>query len=218
MKARNVLAWIPGKDTNSFVVCGAHYDHLGKYNGVVWNGADDNASGTVGVMEMAKAFITTGQKPEYSIVFAAWTGEEKGLLGSNYYVDNALKLKQKIQLNFNFDMISRDSPSDTAGLEIGISYMTGRKDLKEMVMNNNEKYQFRLKISLRESDGKRGGSDYVPFGTKGIAFLGHYAGWHDDYHMPGDETSKTNYKKLTQIIRLSFANLWDVSTIVKKQE
>lgn len=212
IKARNVLAWIPGKDTNRYIVCGAHYDHLGMYNGVIWNGADDNASGTVGVMEMAKAFKNSGQIPEISIVFAAWTGEEKGLLGSSYYVNDALKKKQNLVMNFNFDMISRDSPEDTAGIEIGIGYMKGRNDLKDMVLKNNKDFQLGLKINMRESEGKRGGSDYVPFAVKGVPFLGHYAGWHDDYHMPKDETSKTNYNKLRQIIRLSFANLWDVST------
>jgi hypothetical protein len=81
INARNVVGVIKGKDTTEMIVVGAHYDHLGKHSGFIWNGADDNASGTVGVMTIARACMATGEKPEKTIVFAAWTGEEKGLWG-----------------------------------------------------------------------------------------------------------------------------------------
>jgi len=77
VKARNVVGYIEGEKKDEFIVVGGHYDHLGKWEGYIWNGADDNGSGTVGVMTIAKAFAATGKKPEKSIIFAAWTGEEK---------------------------------------------------------------------------------------------------------------------------------------------
>ena len=85
---RNILGIIEGKNPDKFIVLGAHYDHIGIGNGYIWNGADDNGSGSVGVMTIAKAIMATGEKPENSIVFAFWTAEEEGLLGSRYYVRN----------------------------------------------------------------------------------------------------------------------------------
>ncbi len=91
VRARNVLGIIEGEKKDEFIVVGGHYDHLGKWDGYIWNGADDNASGTVGVMTVAKAFMATGKKPEKSVIFAAWTGEEKGLYGSKYYEEEGKK-------------------------------------------------------------------------------------------------------------------------------
>ena len=88
MAVRNILGIIEGKNPDKFIVLGAHYDHVGIGNGYIWNGADDNGSGTVGVMTIAKAIMATGEKPENSIIFAFWTAEEEGLLGSRYYVRN----------------------------------------------------------------------------------------------------------------------------------
>ncbi len=88
IQVRNVVGVIEGEDTENIIVIGGHYDHLGIRDGWIYNGADDNASGTVGVMTIAKAMIATGKKPKKTIVFCAWTGEEKGLLGSSYFVDN----------------------------------------------------------------------------------------------------------------------------------
>lgn len=88
VKARNVLGMIEGENPNEVVVIGAHYDHVGTNMGYIWNGSDDNASGTVGMLTLAKAFAESGIKPKRTIIFAGWTGEEKGLLGSKYFADN----------------------------------------------------------------------------------------------------------------------------------
>ena len=112
IRARNVVGVLPGKDTTEIIVIGAHYDHLGIHDGWIWNGADDNASGTVGVMSIAKACMAAGEKPEKTIVFCAWTGEEKGLLGSRYFSDHPYN-NAKMILNLNYDMISRDNTNDS---------------------------------------------------------------------------------------------------------
>ena len=107
VRVRNVIGVIEGKDPDQVIVLGAHYDHLGIVNGYTWNGADDNGSGTVGVMTIAKAIMETGIKPEKTIIIALWTAEEEGLLGSRYYVENLPYPLKNIRLNVNFDMISR---------------------------------------------------------------------------------------------------------------
>ncbi|MCX6254971.1 MAG: M20/M25/M40 family metallo-hydrolase, partial [Bacteroidia bacterium] len=104
---RNVIGIIEGNDPEQIIVLGAHYDHMGIGNGYIWNGADDNGSGTVGVMTLAKAFMDTAKKPEKTIVVALWTAEEEGLLGLRYYVENLTYPLKNLRLNVNFDMISR---------------------------------------------------------------------------------------------------------------
>ena len=88
VRVRNVIGIIEGKDPDQVIVLGAHYDHIGTANGYTWNGADDNGSGTVGVMTIAKAIMETGVKPDKTIIIALWSAEEEGLLGSRYYVEN----------------------------------------------------------------------------------------------------------------------------------
>ncbi len=128
VNARNVVGFIEGENKDEVIVVGAHYDHMGMNNGWIWNGADDNASGTVGVMTIAKAFAASGKKPERSVVFAAWTGEEKGLLGSEFFVNNFDKNK-KLVLNLNYDMIARDEPGDSLGKQ-------GRYDVHHFLAGN----------------------------------------------------------------------------------
>ena len=97
-----------GKKKDEFVVIGAHMDHMGMSGGRIWNGADDNASGTVGVMTIARAFAATGEQPERTVIFCAWTGEEKGLLGSEYFTRHPTYSEMgNCKFYINFDMISR---------------------------------------------------------------------------------------------------------------
>ena len=209
--ARNVLGMIPGKDTTKLIVAGAHFDHLGMRNGYIWNGADDNASGAVGVMMLAKAFAEAGVKPERTVVFAAWTGEEKGLLGSRYYSDHTMPEGAEVVMNLNFDMISRDSHDDTLGVECSMGYLKGYKYLEDLAKKNNEEHDLGLEINFWESSGRGGGSDHASFSRKGIPFFYFMAGWHADYHRPTDHAEKANIDKMARIIRLSFLNLWDIA-------
>jgi Zn-dependent M28 family amino/carboxypeptidase len=180
------------------------------YDGYIWNGADDNASGTVGVMTLAKAFMANAKKPAVNLVFAAWTGEEKGLLGSKYYVNNTPKEHGKVVLNINFDMISRDSPKDSLGNEFSVSYLKGFNQLKEISETTQKAYEPGMKLKMRESSGKGGGSDNAPFAAKGIPFLSYMAGFHEDYHNPGDEVSKANFNKMLSILRHAYMNIYEI--------
>ncbi|MBU2651023.1 MAG: M20/M25/M40 family metallo-hydrolase [Bacteroidetes bacterium] len=211
--ARNVIGMIEGKNPDSLIVLGAHYDHLGIHDGYIWNGADDNASGTVGVMTIARAFLATGEQPERTIVFAAWTGEEMGLLGSSYFVDHPVKPVENILLNLNFDMISRDSRNDTLKNKCSLSYSKSHPILEEISKKNNETHELGLDIGFRASEGGRGGSDHAPFSMKGIPFAFFMAGFTTDYHQPTDEIEKVNIDKMTRIVKLGFLNAWKLDKV-----
>lgn len=209
LKCRNVLGWIEGKNRDEFIVVGAHYDHLGKHDGWIFNGADDNGSGTVGVMEMAKAFAISGEKPEKSIIFAAWTAEEMGLHGSRYFVQN-FPQQQKILYNLNFDMLSRNTPNDSKGNMMDMMYMTANPKLKDLTEKNIRDYNLNLEVSYRASAVMSGGSDHAPFANAGIPATFFFAAMHPDYHLPGDELSKINWEKMLNMIRLGYLNIWEL--------
>jgi hypothetical protein len=209
IKARNVIGYIEGENKDEFIVVGGHYDHLGKWDGYIWNGADDNGSGTVGVMTIAKAFMATGKKPEKSIIFAAWTGEEKGLFGSRYFVKEAMKKKMNIVLNLNYDMIARDTESDKDKNKADMSYTKEYPGIEEITKKNISDYNINLDMGYRGSQSFGGGSDHAPFAQQGIPYFYFMAAMHPDYHQPSDEVSKINWEKMTNIIRIGFLNTWE---------
>jgi hypothetical protein len=211
VKARNVLGYIEGQKKDEFIVVGGHYDHVGKWEGWIWNGADDNASGTVGVMTIAKAFKATGKKPEKSIIFAAWTGEEKGLWGSRYFVKDALKNDKNIVLNLNYDMIARDTEKDTLKNQASMVYTKANAGIEALTKKNIEKYDINLDVNYRASERPRGGSDHAPFAQEDIPIFYFMAAMHPDYHLPSDELSKINWEKMTNIIRIGFLNTWELA-------
>ena len=206
MTVRNVLGMIEGVNKNEFVVVGAHYDHLGKYNGYIFNGADDNGSGTVGVMSVARALKATGKKPEKTIIFAAWTAEEKGLLGSEYFVKNFPGVHQ-IALDVNFDMIGRSSVKDTVGNKCGIDYTKVYSGFQELSQKQVKDFGLNLDIKYTGSERPRGGSDFAPFAEKDVPVISFMAAMHPDYHKPSDEVSKIEWKKMEAIIKLGFLNI-----------
>lgn len=213
ISCQNVLGMIEGKNPDELIVLGAHYDHLGKYNGVIWNGADDNASGTVGIITIARAFAESGIKPEKTIVFALWTGEEKGLLGSSYYVQNQMPQKEKIRMNLNYDMISRDNADDTLGVQCSMSYLEGNDRLMEISKKNNEDFKLGLQVRYRKSaPGAGGGSDHAPFSRENIPFMYFMAGFPKEYHQPIDHLELINWEKMTKIIKLGYLNIFDIAT------
>uniref|UniRef100_UPI003217EF68 M20/M25/M40 family metallo-hydrolase n=1 Tax=uncultured Draconibacterium sp. TaxID=1573823 RepID=UPI003217EF68 len=209
IKARNVVGIIEGRKKDEFIVVGGHYDHLGKYNGWIWNGADDNASGTVGVMTMAKAFMATGKQPEKSVIFAAWTGEEKGLLGSNYFVKEAMEKDLDVVLNVNYDMIARDQESDSLGNQARMGYTKANSLIGEITKKHIDDFNINLDLQLRASEKPGGGSDHAPFANEEIPVLYFMAAMHPDYHAPSDELDKINWEKMTNIIRIGFLNTWE---------
>jgi hypothetical protein len=209
VKARNVVGIIEGEKKDEFIVVGGHYDHLGKHDGWIWNGADDNASGTVGVMTVAKAFKATGKKPEKSIIFAAWTGEEKGLFGSKYFVQQAQKKNMNVVLNLNYDMIARNPQGDTLKNKAAMTYTKANEGIEEITKKNLDEFDINLDLSYRASEKPSGGSDHAPFAEVGIPVFYFMAAMHPDYHQPSDELSKINWDKMTNIIRIGFLNTWE---------
>jgi hypothetical protein len=203
---RNVLGMIQGVNKNEFIVVGAHYDHLGKYNGLIFNGADDNGSGTVGVMAIARALKTTGKKPEKTIIFAAWTAEEKGLLGSGYFVNNFPGV-DRIALNMNFDMIGRSSVKDTIGNKCGIEYTKVYNGFQELSQKYINQYGLDLNVKYKESVKPSGGSDFAHFAEKDVPVICFMAAMHPDYHQPSDKVAKIEWKKMENIIKLGFLNI-----------
>ncbi len=207
INARNVVGVLKGKDSSNFIVIGGHYDHLGKHNGYIWNGADDNASGTVGVMSIAKACMETGEMPEKTIVFAAWTGEEKGLWGSKYFADHPWEDKNII-LNLNYDMISRDNDDDEKGNKCRMTYTKDYPMIEKISQENIRAYNIDLDVNFRPASDARGGSDHAPFAKKGIPYFYFMAGFPLEYHQPDDHIELVNITKMTNIIRLGFLNIW----------
>ncbi len=149
-------------------------------------------------------------KTEKTIVFAAWTGEEKGLLGSSYFVDHPYD-DTKILLNLNYDMISRDNKNDTLGVKCSMSYTKKYPVLKELSENHNEDYQLGLEISYRASERPRGGSDHTPFAQKDIPIFYFMAGNPPEYHQPDDHLSLINWDKMVNIIKIGYLNIWDLA-------
>lgn len=211
IRSRNVIGVLPGKDTTQAIVIGAHYDHLGMFDGYIWNGADDNASGTVGVMSIAKACMATGEKPEKTIIFAAWTGEERGLLGSRYFVEHPYLPLENIKFHLNYDMISRDDEDDSLKNQCRMSYTEGEDFLEEQSAHFVSQYNIDLDVSMRPTTSKGGGSDHSSFARKDIPFFYFMAGFHEEYHTPKDETELVNYRKLRDISRIGFLHVWAIA-------
>ena len=206
----NVCAMIEGKNKNQTVVIGAHYDHLGTNGAQIWNGTDDNASGTVAVMALGRAFIASGIKPECNIIFAAWTAEEKGLLGSRYFVEKFPDIDE-VKLNINFDMIARDAADDVDKNRVEYTYTDSYPQWLESCKSNIEKYN--IPIVLKDSPQDISfttGTDFASFSVTGRPFVSWFTGFHPDYHQYTDDVSKVNWTKIFNIVRLSYLNAWDI--------
>ena len=210
IRVRNVLGMIEGKNTDEWVVVGGHYDHVGKYNGYIYNGADDNASGTVGVMSIAKAMLATGEQPEKTIVFAAWTGEESGLYGSKYFTQNIPEGKEVVAY-LNYDMISRDSKNDSLKNESAFLYSKNYEGFFDLATRQIEENNINLKLKPKALSQAGGGSDHQPFMQIDVPIFYYFAAMHDTYHQPGDELSKINWEKMQNIIKAGFLNVYHMA-------
>ena len=210
----NVLAVLKGQDSSKSFVVGAHYDHFGIENGFIWNGADDNASGVVGVTAAGLAFVASGIVPKHDIIFAAWTAEEIGLFGSSYFVDNFEKTHKYSKLigNMNYDMLSRSYSDDKDGVEFDYEYSANYPEYKTYGEKNIKKYKLNLKpryLAMKEGD-YTGATDYISFFFENISFTAFYAGHHSDYHKPTDEFKKLELPKFYNLVKLGFLNTYDI--------
>ncbi|MFV0419722.1 MAG: M20/M25/M40 family metallo-hydrolase [Dysgonomonas sp.] len=220
---QNVLGYIKGKKTDEIVVIGAHYDHIGirpnNTNDSIYNGADDNASGTSAVLQVAKAFVESGEKPERTIIFALWDGEEKGLLGSFYFVEDHWKylpipLVEPIPVKayINLDMIGRNK-AGTDGTHVVAFRSKSKPVFEEWIKNDLETYKLNLSPEFRDPNSMPGGSDHMPFDMKGVPYIFYYTDMHPDYHRESDHADKINFDKVTDISKIAFLNLWNMANI-----
>ncbi len=194
---RNVVGLLEGNDPalkNEYIVIGAHYDHLGidqlksssMYKGndrQIHNGADDNASGTTGLLELAEKFGTHKSELKRSLIFIAFSGEELGILGSTYFTNNSPIALEKIIAMLNMDMIGRLNEEKSLTV-IG----AGTSSIWKNLLNEKNKYDFKLSLN----DGGSGGSDHQSFTNKNIPVLFFFTGTHTDYHKPSDDADKIN--------------------------
>jgi hypothetical protein len=226
----NVAGLLEGSDSElkqETVIISAHHDHDGKNGRKIWHGADDNASGTIGVITLARAMIANtrasdGMKPKRSILFVVFAAEERGLLGSSYMADHPLRPIETTRAMINFDMIGRnespsiqtkgliDTPSDTANRLnfIGSHYSP---DYNRTVIRANQfvgldlDYRFNqdaaLNILFR--------SDQFPFILHKVPAFSWFTGFHQDYHQITDTADKINFEKMKKILQLAYLSAFD---------
>uniref|UniRef100_UPI003216F9B8 M20/M25/M40 family metallo-hydrolase n=1 Tax=uncultured Draconibacterium sp. TaxID=1573823 RepID=UPI003216F9B8 len=205
---RNILGIIEGENPDKIMVVGAHYDHLGKYNGHIFNGADDNGSGVVAVTTIAKAFMESGIKPKCTILFALWDGEERGLLGSRYFIDSFEEM-DKVVLYLNFDMVGRNGSPDAPGNKVAMIYTKAYSGLEKTSKKNIKNFGLNLDVNFSATENPTGGSDNSGFAKKDIPIFWFHTGGHTDYHQASDHVELINWQKLEDIIKLSYLDMWE---------
>jgi Zn-dependent M28 family amino/carboxypeptidase len=220
-ESENIWAFIEGTDKkDEILVVSAHYDHVGTKNGVVYNGADDDGSGTVALLEIAEAFSKAkkdGHGPRRSILFLHVTGEEHGLHGSRYYSENPLFPLKNTIADINIDMIGRRDPahSKTSNYVYVIGADRLSTDLHKAVEAANNKY-VKLVLDYKYNDLNDPErfyyrSDHYNFAKNGVPAVFFFNGTHDDYHQPTDKPDKIEYDALAKRAKLAFATAWELA-------
>ena len=219
--SENIWAYIEGsKKPDEIIVISAHYDHVGIKDGEVYNGADDDGSGTVALLEIAQAFEIAkkeGYGPKRSLLFLHLTGEEHGLLGSSYYSENPLFPMAKTITDINIDMIGRHdefhNDSSNYVYLIGSDYLS--TDLFNICEAANKNY---VNISLDYKFNDKADpnrfyyrSDHYNFAKNGIPSVFLFSGVHADYHKPTDEVDKIEFEALKKRTQLAFSIAWELA-------
>lgn len=232
LSTQNVIGVFEGSDPvlkDEYVAVGAHYDHVGigaPVNGdAIYNGADDDGSGTTAVLVMAEALAKAPTKPKRSIIFIWHAGEEKGLWGSRYFVENPTIPLNKIITQLNIDMIGRSKQAgDTNPRNKELSdpneiYVIGSKmmstDLGTLSESVNKDY-LNLSFNYRYDDPNDPNrfffrSDHFNYARKGIPIIFYFDGEHEDYHRPGDSADKIDYEKMQKVTRTVYMTLWELA-------
>jgi len=222
VSSENVLGFMEGTDKKDEVlVITAHYDHIGITNGVIYNGADDDGSGTVTVLEIAEAFAkakAAGKGPRRSILFMTVTGEERGLLGSQYYSENPIFPLKSTVADLNIDMVGRvdQKHADNPNYIYIIGSDMLSSDLHKLSEATAQKFSPELELDYTynsENDPNRFyyRSDHYNFAKHNIPVIFYFNGTHEDYHQPGDDVEKINFDKMEKIGRLIFNTAWEVA-------
>lgn len=208
-RTQNIVALLPGNNktlSQEYIIVGAHYDHLGlggKNSGsrmpdtiAVHNGADDNASGVASLLEIAQKFKDKNIRPDRSILFIAFSGEETGLLGSAYFVSHPLIDLKKAYLMINLDMTGRLKDNNT----VTIAGTGTAKEFEKIL----EKLKDKTDLKLSFSPGGYGASDHSSFYMEDIPVLFLNTGAHEDYHTPFDDTEKINFEGQVKVTKFAF--------------
>jgi Zn-dependent M28 family amino/carboxypeptidase len=154
------------------------------------------------MLALAKYWSESAEKPACNLLFAAWTAEEKGLIGSSYFVDHNNVNPENTVLKINFDMISRSAPEDSTGLIISIGTAKGSDNLKALANQNNQLLAKPFTLDLWECS-EHGGSDYAPFAGQKVPVMTFFSGFHDDYHSIRDISIKADLDKMKNILNLA---------------
>ena len=219
--SENIWAFIEGREKpDEILVISAHYDHVGTKNEEIYNGADDDGSGTVALLEIAQAFMKAkkeGYGPKRSILFLHVTGEEKGLHGSRYYSENPLFPLANTIADINIDMIGRRDTlhKDTNNYVYVIGSDRLSTDLHRINEEANAKYT-KLDLDYKYNDINDPEriyyrSDHYNFAKNGIPAIFFFNGVHEDYHQPGDTPDKIEYDALAKRAQLAFATAWELA-------
>jgi len=219
--SENIWAYIEGTEKpDEVLVISAHYDHVGMKNGEVYNGADDDGSGTVALLEIAQAFMQAkkdGYGPKRSILFLHVTGEEHGLHGSRYYSENPLFPIKNTIADLNIDMIGRrdEGHKDNGNYVYVIGSDRLSTDLHNINEEANKKYtNLKLDYTFNAKDDPNHfyeRSDHYNFAKKGIPIIFYFNGVHEDYHKQGDEPQKIEYDLLAKRTQLAFVTAWELA-------
>lgn len=222
-KSQNVLALLPGSNPNKeaeHIIVSAHYDHLGQRGDGIYNGADDNGSGTTTVLEVMETFAQAakaGQGPERSILFMLVTGEEKGLLGSRYYADQPILPLTDAVANVNVDMVGRidEKYQDSSEYIYVIGADRISNDLQDVHVRANEKGpNLILDYTYNEEDDPNRyyyRSDHYNFAKNGIPAIFFFNGTHEDYHRTTDTPDKIAFSSMAERAKLIFLTTWEIA-------
>ncbi len=224
LQSSNVLGVLEGSDLkDEYVFITGHYDHLGKRDTVIYYGADDDGSGTVGVLEIAEAFVKAkqaGKGPRRTMVFMTVSGEEKGLWGSAYYSNHPIFPLDKTTVDLNIDMIGRVDTSRHQGDSSNYIYVVGddkiSTDLKVISEGINKKYaKMELDYKFNDPNDRQRiyfRSDHYNFAQKGVPIIFYYDGMlGGDYHRPTDTPDKINYNLMAKRAQLVFYTAWEMA-------
>jgi len=222
--APNVIGILPGTDTTAgCVIISAHHDHDGRNGDVIYYGAVDNASGTVAILEVSRLMhlaVTKGLRPKRTIVFASFTGEERGELGSGYYAEHPVYPMQKTWGIINIDMMGRVDTfysgrrADSSYAYILVEDSLNRGFRTALYNANESSVHLKLDTYYEQPQYKQRrltGSDQYPFYLKGVPFVRIDCGFCQDYHQPTDTPDKINYELLSKQTELAFLTLWNMA-------
>jgi hypothetical protein len=222
LQSSNVIALLPGTDKkDEYVLITGHYDHLGTKGKDIYYGADDDGSGTTGVLQIAEAYAKAkneGHGPRRSIVFMTVSGEEKGLLGSEFYSEHPVFPLNKTSVDLNIDMVGRIDPK-FKGDSLNYIYVIGddklSTDLRHVTDSVNHAY-VKMQLDRRYTDLKDTNrfyyrSDHYNFAKHGVPTIFYFNGTHADYHKPTDTVDKINFDLMAKRLKLIFYTSWEMA-------